>query len=37
LAIDASVVPDSGKRQAYALKLNASKNTTIVAARKDPE
>ena len=37
MAIDASVVPDSGKRQAYALKLNASKNTTMVKARRDRE
>lgn len=36
-AIEASVVPDSGKRQAYALKLNTSRNTTIVAARKERE
>jgi len=35
LAIEASSVPDSGRRQAYALKLNASRNTTMVAARKD--
>jgi hypothetical protein len=34
-AIEASVVPASGRRQAYALKLNASRNTTIVAARND--
>lgn len=36
-AIEASVVPDNGSRQAYALKLNASKNTAMVAARKDRE
>ena len=37
LAIDASLMPDNGRTQAYALKLNASKNTTMVAARKDRE
>ena len=36
-AIEPSVVPDSGTRQAYALKLNASKNTTMVPARNDRE
>ena len=36
-AIEASVVPDSGRRQAYALKLNASKNTTMVPTSKDRE
>ncbi len=35
--IEASVVPDNGRRQAYALKLSASRNTTMVAARKDRE
>lgn len=37
LAIESSEVTDSGTRQAYALKLNASKNTTMVTARKDRE
>jgi hypothetical protein len=36
-AIEVSEVPDSGTRQAYALKLNANKNTTMVPARKDRE
>ncbi len=31
------MVPDSGKRQAYALKLNASRNTTMVTARNELE
>ncbi len=29
------MVPDSGKRQAYALKLNASRNTTMVTERNE--
>jgi len=36
-AIEASGGPDSGSKQAYALKLNTSKNTTMVPARKDLE
>jgi hypothetical protein len=36
-AIETSSVPDSGRRQAYALKLNASRNTAMVTARIDRE
>ena len=35
-AIEVSVVPDSGSRQACALKLNVSRNTTMVPASNDP-
>jgi hypothetical protein len=37
LAIEASLIDDRGRTQAYALKLNASRNTTMVVARKDRE
>jgi len=33
LAIEASLVPDNGRTQAYALKLNANRNTTMAPAR----
>ncbi|MDI3467709.1 MAG: hypothetical protein OJF50_006530 [Nitrospira sp.] len=34
-AIEASLMSDNGRTQAYALKLNARRNTAIVPARKD--